>query len=75
MDDYGAKIAVLEERMANYEANQVRIESHYVTILSKLETLQTEISEARGGLRFGKWLAGITVAVAAVGVTLYSLFR
>ena len=70
MDDYGndVKLALLEQRVTQAEAN-------YAAILAEIKLLRQELSEARGGLRFGKWLAGILVGCAAAGAAVYQVWR
>lgn len=70
MDDYGndVKVALLEQRMGAIEDGQRQI-------IDKLDALSKEISEARGGIRLGKWIAGIAVACASIGVTVYGMWK
>ena len=68
------RMSELEARMAAYEARTVSIEQkidlsrqerteQYKDIKASLQTISNEVSEYRGALQFGKWLAGILIAL------------
>lgn len=42
---------------------------------AKLDTIATDFHEARGGIRFGKWLGGIAVGLITVGVAIMGYFK
>jgi hypothetical protein len=44
-------------------------------IRAKIDTMATDIHEARGGLRVGRWLGGITTALVAVGVSILAYIK
>jgi hypothetical protein len=74
MDDYGneTRLALLEQRVGAVEAAWAASNAE---ILAELKLLRQELSEARGGLRFGKWLAGILIACAGAGAAVYQVWR
>lgn len=61
--------------MTQIETNLERTEVLYSNILKELRYLRDDISEAKGGIKFGKWLAGFAVAAAGIGVTFYGIFK
>ena len=73
MDDYGNE--TMNVRLALLERQAATAEQQYAAILAELKLLRQELSEARGGLRFGKWLAGILVACAGAGAAVYQVWR
>ena len=68
------RMSELEARMAAHEARMVSIEQkidlsrqerteQYKDIKAALTNISNEVSEYRGALQFGKWLAGILIAL------------
>ena len=66
-DDLAQRLAALEARMDNTDARieQSRQErsEQYKDISGKLDTLIVEVTEYRGAIVFGKWLAGTMIAL------------
>ena len=42
---------------------------------AKIDTLAADFHEARGGIRFGKWLGGLAVSLLAVGVSILAYMK
>lgn len=83
-DELAQRIAVLETRMTQSDQRHddlaERIEqsrqeraNQYRDISAKLDTLIEEVTEYRGALHFGKWLAGIMIALGIPSAFLYWL--
>jgi hypothetical protein len=60
-------LAAVQQRMNNLET--MLTEQNKVIAL-----MQKDLSQARGGLMFGKWLAGAVVVIVGAGWTLLSHF-
>lgn len=41
----------------------------------ELQTIRADFHEARGGIRFGKWLGGIAVSIIGIGVAVMTYFK
>lgn len=41
----------------------------------ELQTIRNDFHEARGGIRFGKWLGGIAVSIIGIGVAVMTYFK
>jgi len=54
------RIAIMDERI---DRNQHELVEGLARIESKVDSTTQWMNESRGGLRFGKWLAGVSVAV------------
>lgn len=83
-DELAQRIATLEARMnqsdERHDDLRERIEqsrqersAQYKDISEKLDTLIEEVTEYRGALQFGKWLAGILIALGIPSAFLYWL--
>jgi len=42
---------------------------------AKIDTMAADFHEARGGIRFGKWLGGLAVSLLAVGVSILAYMK
>lgn len=42
---------------------------------AKIDTMAADFHEARGGIRFGKWLGGLAVSLLAIGVSLLAYIK
>jgi len=56
------RIAIMDERI---DRNQQVLLQGLARIENKVDATSKWMNESQGGLRFGKWLAGITLAVVA----------
>ena len=82
---HDAKIAVIEKQIDMVMESQNRIEIKLTEIAKDLVTMtkeinndlsaiNTEISETRGGIRFGKYLLGTGIAIISVVIALAKFF-
>lgn len=44
-------------------------------INAKIDTMAADFHEAKGGIRFGKWLGGLAVSLLAVGVSILAYMK
>ena len=42
---------------------------------AKIDTMAADFHEARGGIRFGKWLGGLAVSLLAIGVSILAYMK
>lgn len=62
------RLAVLEAQVDSISASQSRIEGLLLSIHADLTMVKKDLDQAKGGIAFGKWLAGITVALISTGL-------
>lgn len=55
--------------------HNARLLESVATLNAKLDTIATDFHEARGGIRFGKWLGGIAVSLLGIGVAVMAYFK
>lgn len=44
-------------------------------VATKLDAISKDFHEARGGIRFGKWLGGIAVSLVGIGVAILAWWK
>lgn len=59
-------LAVLRREQELMREESSRLFHMMSKIDAKIDNLHADITSAKGGLRFGKWLAGILIALAGV---------
>lgn len=42
---------------------------------AKIDTMAADFHEAKGGIKFGKWLGGIAVSLLAIGVSILAYMK
>lgn len=73
MDEYGN--ALPETQLALHAQRITAIEVSHAAIMAELKEIRRELSEARGGIRMGKYIAASVVAIASVGAAIYGVVR
>lgn len=64
-------LAVLRREQELMREENSRLFGLVSKIDAKLDTLHADITSAKGGLRFGKWLAGILLALLGIAASLF----
>lgn len=67
-----ARIVAMEERM---DRNQSILVEQGARIESKVDATTAWMNQSQGGLRIGKWIAGITIAVLGMTATWLKFFK
>jgi len=73
MDEYGN--ALPETQLAVQNQRITALEASHAEIMAELKAIRGELSEARGGIRMGKYIAGCVVAIASVGAAIYGVVK
>lgn len=55
--------------------NHQALISQLAAMNAKIDTMAGDFHEARGGIRFGKWLGGLAVSLLAIGVSIFAYFK
>lgn len=70
-----SELAVLAHDQELQRQQNDRLLTLMAEINGKIDLLSREVSQARGGILFGKWLAGIAVAAAGLGLAAWGYMR
>ena len=72
IDDLRGQLTQHDRQLAGLEREQKIMRDQYDRLFTtinaidtKLDLLHVDLSEAKGGLKFGRWLAGILVGILA----------
>lgn len=63
----------MQRRMMNEQHSAIIAQLSQMN--AKIDTMAADFHEARGGIRFGKWLGGIAVSLLAVGVSILAYIK
>lgn len=61
-------IAVVKHEQEQCRQRDLRTAELLAKLDAKIDVLSIDLHEAKGGLRFGKWLAGVTTSLIAVWI-------
>lgn len=62
-----------QRRMMNEQHTAIIAQLSHMN--AKIDTMAADFHEARGGIRFGKWLGGLAVSLLAVGVSILAYMK
>jgi hypothetical protein len=68
-------MGVMEERQDRTIEILSRIEGKVDETRKEMKETQEWINQSKGGLRFGKWIAGTAVAVLGLGIAFIKFFK
>lgn len=72
-------IAVIKHEQETQRRMMTEQHSTILTQLSnmnaKIDTMAADFHEAKGGIRFGKWLGGLAVSLLAIGVSILAYIK
>ena len=68
-------LAVVKNEQQQVRNNHERLLEHLARIESKQDDIRKDYQEAKGGIRFGKWLAGIGATLSGVAVAAWAILK
>lgn len=71
----GARMTVIEDRQDRLLQISSRIESKLDHINDETQDIKAWMNQSKGGLRLGKWIAGIGLTVLGLGLAFIKYFK
>ena len=65
------RMARVEQRLDTHERDARESAAQLTAINTKLDMINGSLSEARGGLRMGKWISGVVIGLSGAMVGLW----